>query len=363
MLSLLFIIKLESFPSIGQFFHVVGFLIIAPWLGCFACKPTTDMTPSSKFPAQNPRVQKSKNLNTPESNKAIEQQKRRNTNQALDKKFPTCIEVHGHRGARGVRPENTLAAFRYALKLGVNVLELDIQATKDDVLVVSHDPVINWQHCLPLEGMRSKGEIPIRSLSLDEVRRYDCGSLIDPIFKEQKRIPGEKIPTLKEVLTLLSSDKSKNLKVGLNIELKSLPARPDLSPSPEKFASLLIKLLRQHNMVNRTIVQSFDHRTLHAVRKLEPKISLAILTGKSTHDYARLLEDLKATIVSPNHLWITVPDVNAVHKSGGRIIPWTANKPSVWMRLINAGVDGIITDYPKRLIEFLKKRGCWCQNE
>jgi len=360
---LLFIIKLESFPSIRRLFYVVGFLTFASMVGYFACKPTKEIKQSQTVTAQNSRVQKSTNLNAHESSKAVGQQNGGNPNKALDKKIPTCIEVHGHRGARGVRPENTLAAFRYALEAGVNVLELDIQATKDDVLVVSHDPVINWQKCLSLEGMRARREIAIRSLSLDEVRRYDCGSLIDPLFKEQKRTDGEKIPTLKEVFSLLASYKSKNRKVFLNIELKSLPARPDLSPSPEKFASLLIELLRQHNMVKRTIVQSFDHRTLHAVRKLEPKISLAVLTGKSTQDYARLLVELKARIVSPNHLWITAPDVKSVHQLGGRVIPWTANKPSEWKRLINAGVDGIITDYPKRLIEFLKKRRRWCLNE
>lgn len=360
---LLFIIKLDTCFSIYRFFCVVGFLIFASVLGYFACKPTTNIKHCQTVATQNSRMQKSTNIHTHESRKAVGPQKGEIPILALDKKLPTCIEVHGHRGARGVRPENTLAAFRYALEAGVNVLELDIQATKDDVLVVSHDAVINWRHCRPLKGMRSKREIAIRSLSLDEVRRYDCGSLIDPLFKEQKRTDGEKIPTLKEVFTLLSTNKIKNRKVGLNIELKSLPARPDLSPSPEKFASLLIELLRQHNMVKRTIVQSFDHRTLHAVRKLEPRISLAVLTGKSTQDYAQLLAKLKATIVSPNHLWITAPDVEAVHKSGGRVIPWTANKPSEWKRLINAGVDGIITDYPKRLIEFLKKRRSWCRNE
>jgi glycerophosphoryl diester phosphodiesterase len=260
--------------------------------------------------------------------------------------------------------------------VGADVLELDVQATRDDHLVVSHDPHIEPHLCQPTAKTkrqpnaaaknqptavsRKQTKIPIRTLTLAAVRRYDCGSRVNPRFPTQKPVPGAKIPTLKEVLALLAARPRRYRHVRLNIELKSVPARPDLFPTPDRFATLLLNTLRRYrsiDIVARTTVQSFDHRTLAALRRRAPKITLAVLTGKSTQHYVRLLRELDAQIISPNHLWITKTDVAAVHRAGGRVIPWTANHPRQWKRLADAGVDGIITDYPGRLIQFLKKNG------
>jgi glycerophosphoryl diester phosphodiesterase len=336
------------------------------------------------------------------------------------------IEVQGHRGARGKLPENTLVGFRYALEQGADVLELDLQATKDGHLVVWHDPIIDGHLCVkgsaaspgvpapsrpaqsavatpapratnaaraagtgdatsapaatatedatpapraaraagPEESTpaakgapvaHEKVEIPIRSLTLEELRAYDCGSKKNPRFPDQKTVPGQRIPTLDEVIRMV---KKSNLpaarRVRFNIEVKSVPALPELYPSPKQYATLLVVTLRKHDLIGRANIQSFDYRTLEAVRALEPRIPIALLTGKCTTRYVRLLEESGAQIISPHHHWITAADVSRIHAAGGRVIPWTVNEPEDWRRLIEAGVDGIITDYPGRLISFLK---------
>ena len=277
------------------------------------------------------------------------------TEETVDSSTERCIEVQGHRGARGLRAENTLAAFRYALEVRSDVLELDLHATRDDILVVTHDPAINWSICLPPEGRPAEGKVIIRSLTLEELQRYDCGSLVDPRFPDQKPEPGERIPSLREVLELVSAPKYR--KVGLNIELKSIPSRPDLYPEPREYASLLMDELKKYDAVRRTTVQSFDHRVLREVLEIDPSVSVSVLTGRSSHDYAALLKKTGGRIISPHHEWITAEDVTAVRSAGGRVIPWTANNPEEWDRLIRAGVDGIITDYPCRLIAYLEKAG------
>lgn len=176
------------------------------------------------------------------------------------------ILVHGHRGCRGVRPENTLPAFEQALKVGVDALEMDLCVTADDVLVASHDPLINEVICRgPQTG------VPIRSLTYRQVLQYDCGSLRNPNYPHQVPVPGTRIPTLEEILRLGAPSR-----VWFNIETK-MRERPDLAPPPEKFAALVLDAVRRHGVAARTILQSFDYRSLRAMKKLDPTIRLAAL--------------------------------------------------------------------------------------
>ncbi len=266
------------------------------------------------------------------------------------------FEVEGHRGARWARPENTLAAFRYALALGVDTLEMDVHATKDDVLVVTHDPLLNPDQCLDPDGKRIASKILIRSLTIEELQRYDCGSLINPRFKEQVPQPKERIPTFEEVLTWLdTSTDPRARKVHLNVEIKSEAAHPEYTPAPEPFTRLVLETARRHRLRDRFILQSFDYRTLEAAKKLAPETILsALVEDRPTEPLAALAKRVHADIVSPNYEWLTAEDVAGLHAAGVKVVPWTANTPEVWKKLVELGVDGIISDDPKALLEFRK---------
>lgn len=262
------------------------------------------------------------------------------------------LEVQGHRGARARFPENTMAAFRYAADVGVDTLELDVGVTKDDVVVVSHDPLLSPTLCLGPKGQRLTAPVPLRRLTSKQVKSYDCGALPNPRFPDQKRIPGASIPTLEEVVAFAKE----RPKLRLNIETKIAPGEPELSPPPDRFAALVVGVLKRHDMIERSTVQSFDRRTLIAAKRLAPQLSIAQLTGENLPDLVAAAKAIGADTLSPNHRWITKEDVAALHAAGVRVIPWTANDERSWARLIDLGADGIITDDPEALIGYLKKR-------
>lgn len=261
------------------------------------------------------------------------------------------IEVQGHRGARALRPENTLPAFQYAIEVGADVLELDVHLTGDDQLVVTHDPLVSPSLCRGPDGKSLDGELPIRSLTLAELRRYDCGSQPNPRFPRQVLAPGARIPTLAEVLQL-----ARAAKIRVNVEAKSVPGRPDLYPPPDRYARLLVDALAAHRMTERATLQSFDHRILEAAHALAPSVVLAALIEETFLDHLAVVRAAHATILSPHHLWITAEAVRELHAAGIRVIPWTANTPAEWARLVDLDVDGIITDDPAGLAEFLRAR-------
>ena len=178
-----------------------------------------------------------------------------------------AFEVQGHRGARAVRPENTLTAFKYALEAGVDTLELDLHASKDGVLVVTHDPFLNPKLCLGPDGRKIKAGLLVRGLDAAELKRYDCGSLVNPRFRKQVPRPGERIPTFEEVLTWLETDPDPRARrVRINVETKSEPEHPEYAPAPEEFAALVLGAVKRRGMMERFTLQSFDFRTLTAAR-------------------------------------------------------------------------------------------------
>jgi glycerophosphoryl diester phosphodiesterase len=267
------------------------------------------------------------------------------------------ISVHGHRGTRGTRPENTLPAFEEALRAGVDVLELDMAVTKDGYIVVSHEPRITPERCLAPDGTRIEQAVPIHDLTLAEVRRYDCGSLPNPAFSRQIPAPGARIPTLDEVFALAAASKhSAAAKVEFNIETKIYLSEPQLTPSPAEFAKLVAETVIRNEMEKRTIVQSFDVRTLREIKKIEPKIRTAQLTREQLLDIAPALKKAKTDIWSPNYQWITPDSVKDAHEAGIQVAPWTVNTPKEWDKVIADGADAIITDYPAELIAYLKTK-------
>ena len=257
------------------------------------------------------------------------------------------ILVHGHRGARALRPENTIPAFEYAIQAGADVLEMDVAVTKDNVLVISHDPHINPEICQgPHPG------VAIRQLTLAELREYDCGALKNPHFPKQQPVPGTRIPTLDEVLGLSSQGN-----IQFNIETKSFPDHPELTPPPDIFAMLMLEVIRKHQLESRCIIQSFDFRTLHAMKRLAPGIRLSALWEGASRPFVDIAREALAGIISPEFTLVTTEQVKAAHAAKLEVVPWTADTPEDWQKLIDAGVDAIISDDPAALIAYLKQKG------
>jgi glycerophosphoryl diester phosphodiesterase len=258
------------------------------------------------------------------------------------------IVVHGHRGARAMRPENTIPAFQYAIASGVDVLELDMGVTKDGVVVVSHDPYLEPPVC-----SGPQGKTAIHTLTLGEVREWDCGKVRNPGFPKQTPIPGTRMPTLDEVFDLAPGNQ-----VQFNIETKIFADHPELSPPPEEFVRLVLALVRKHHLEKRVMLQSFDFRTLRAMKEIAPEIKrVALWEGDTNRDFVSIAKEGEATVISPYYKQVTPEKVAAAHAAGLEVVPWTVNAPADWDKLIDARVDAIISDDPAELIAYLKSKG------
>jgi glycerophosphoryl diester phosphodiesterase len=257
------------------------------------------------------------------------------------------ILVHGHRGARAMRPEKTLPGFEYAIAVGADALELDVAVTRDDVVVVSHDPKLNRSICQSPGPPRA-----VRELTLAELALWDCGALRNPRFPKQTSIPGARVPTLDQVLDLAGGGD-----FLFNIEVKSFPERPALAPPPERFAELVYRAIQRRQLQKRVIVQSFDYRILHAMRRLAPEIRLGALYVGRPKSLLAIADRAGAEIVAPYHALASARQVRLAHAAGLEVVAWTANRPRDWRRLIAAQVDGIITDDPEALLAYLKETG------
>jgi glycerophosphoryl diester phosphodiesterase len=297
-----------------------------------------------------------------------------------------AFDLQGHRGARGLAPENTLAGFAHALAIGVSTLEMDIAVTADGAAVVSHDPALNADITRGPDGRFIDAPGPlIRSLTLDELRRYDVGrirpgSRYAALYPDQVPVDGERIPTLAEVIALTRRLGANG--VRFNIETKVFPDHPERTVPPETMAALLAAVLDREGVTERAIVQSFDWRTLKWLQAHRPDVQLAWLTssygGAGTvrardgrpspwlagHDPAafggsipRTVHAAGGRIWSPDHRGLTEAEVAEARGLGLAVIPWTVNDPAVMDRLIGWGVDGLISDYPDRLRAVLAPRG------
>ena len=288
-----------------------------------------------------------------------------------------AFDLEGHRGTRGLAPENTLAAFRRAIEIGVTTIETDMAVTKDDVIVISHDPFLNPDVVRGPDGqwLASQGP-PIRTLTLAELRRYDIGRLnpMSPYakqFPEQRAVDGERFPQLSELFDL---GKASAKPVRFNIETKITPTSGADTPDPATFAKLVVAAVRTADVAKRVTVQSFDLRTLIEVKRIAPDLETSCLTiqtkdndtvqspdggpsrwhaGLKLSDHGGSLPALvkAAGCATWSMFWrnLTPKDFAAAHALGLKVLPWTVNDRSEMSRLIDLGVDGIITDYPDRL--------------
>ena len=245
-------------------------------------------------------------------------------------------------------PENTLPAFEYAIQQGVDALELDMAVTKDKVVVISHDPVLETPIC---SGPRN-GAV-IHTLTFAEVRQWDCGAVRNPKFPMQKTIPGTRMPSLDDVFQL--ADRGT---FHYNIEAKSFPDRPEYTPPPEEFSRLVLEKVRHYRLENRVTLLSFDFRILVAMRRLAPEIRLCALTEMDPRAFPIIAKEAaNAEIVSPYYKLVTPEKVAAAHASGIQVVAWTVNDPADWDRMIEAKVDAIVSDDPAALIAYLEKCG------
>ena len=292
-----------------------------------------------------------------------------------------AFDLQGHRGARGLAPENTLAAFRTALDLGVTTLETDLAVTKDDVLVIGHDPLLNPDLVRGPDGKWIDAGPPIRSLTVAELKRYDIGRLNPAAkyaqqFPEQKPVDGERFPTLAEFFAAAGPD------VRFNIEIKTDPTKPDLTVDPNRFAQLAVDAIRLGKAGRRSTIQSFDWRGLIEARRLAPEIATGCLSIESNNmdtvgrasgqpspwlaglDLAahggsvpRLASQAGCAVWSPFWRNVTAENVKEAQALGLKVVPWTVNNSSEMTRLIDIGVDGLITDYPDRALPVLAAKG------
>jgi len=283
--------------------------------------------------------------------------------QAQEKKE---ILVHGHRGARAWRPENTIPAFKFAIEHGVDVLELDLAVTKDNQLVVSHNPTLSLAPEHPGERVckspEATGTTVIHALTLAQVLTYDCGSVALANFPKQVAVPGTKVATFDEVLDL-----AQGTSVQFNVETKSFPNHPEVTPPPAEFVALIVAAIKKHNVdPARIILQSFDWRTLTEMRKQYPAIRLSALVGQPqydalmghtdpTKDFAAIQKETGAEIISPAWEMVTPEQVAAAHKAGAQVAPWTPNTPAQWQKMADANVDAIISDDPVSLLAWLRE--------
>ena len=295
-----------------------------------------------------------------------------------------AFDLEGHRGARGLAPENTLAAFALAIDLGLTTIETDVVITRDDAVVISHNPSLNPDLVRDADGrwLASPGP-PIRALSLAELRVYDIGR-INPTsaysrdFALQKPRDGERFPQLADLFTLA---KTSGKPVRFNIETKITPTSANTTPAPAEFARRVVDVVRGAGMAERVTIQSFDWRTLREVSRIAPDIPTSCLTIQSTH-----MDTVKpdASGASPWHgglvldaseslpalvkaagcrtwsmFWRNLgsEQLREAHALGLAVLPWTVNDAADMARLVDMGVDGIITDYPNRLRAVMASKG------
>jgi glycerophosphoryl diester phosphodiesterase len=272
------------------------------------------------------------------------------------------FDIQGHRGARGLMPENTVRAFIKALELGTPTLEMDVVISADDEVVVSHEPWISRMLC----SLPGGGRIPlyearrhlIYKLTYDEIARYDAGGMRHPRFPDQALESCSK-PLLREVIRTCDARAGELGRPMPHYSIETKSRRKwegRYHPDPENFVRLLANVLEEESIADRAIIQSFDIRTLQAAWKLERRIRLSLLVLRR---HARRVNGnvdklgFVPHIYSPDHRAVDRNLVATAHGTGMRVIPWTVNDMARMRELKEIGCDGLITDYPDRALESL----------
>lgn len=273
-------------------------------------------------------------------------------NKQLPNKQPK-FDVQGHRGARGIMPENTIPAMIKGLQLGATTLEMDVVISKDKKAVVSQEPYFNHEFSLTPAGkeilFKDEKKNNIFQMNYEEVRKFDVGSKVHPRFPGQQKIKVYK-PLLGELIDSVEAyvKVNKLAKPDYNIETKLIrKGDGEFQPSPEEYVEIIMAIVKQKKLEKRVIIQSFDIRTLQYLHQKYPKMRTSLGIDEK-EDFENNIKDLgfTPTIYSPYSVLVGKSLVDKCHAAGVKIIPWTVNSVKDIKYLMNLGVDGIITDYP-----------------
>ncbi len=269
--------------------------------------------------------------------------------------FAQTFDIQGHRGARGLFPENSIVGFIEALKIGVKTLELDVVISKDQQVVISHEPWMSATICNTEAD--DKDRFNIYKMTYAEIKKFDCGSKPHPKFPQQQKIATHK-PLLAEMIDSIENFvKQNNLPLPYyNIETKSSPDGDDVfHPKPEKFMELVYEVIRDKGILERCIIQSFDPRTLIALKEINCFLPQALLVANANgvkKNLARL--PFQPAIYSPNYLLLNKSTVTYCRSKGIKAIPWTVNDAKTMKKIKAMGCDGVITDYPNVAVKELR---------
>jgi glycerophosphoryl diester phosphodiesterase len=279
---------------------------------------------------------------------------------AQDNTMLPAFDKEGHRGCRGLMPENTIPAMLKAIDLGVTTLEMDASITKDKKVIISHEPFFNHEITTKPDGHfideKEEKSFNMYQMDYDQVKTFDVGMKPHPRFPQQQKIKAIK-PLLGDLIDsvehyVMSSNRSLPF---YNIETKTMPATDNIyHPEPEEFVELLVAVIRSKGIEQRVIIQSFDFRTLQYLHRHYPKMRTAMLI--EDFDKRNLDDQLKAlgftpTIYSPAYQLVNEELIRKCHDEKIKIIPWTVDDKPIIEKLMAMGVDGIITDYPNLFSE------------
>jgi glycerophosphoryl diester phosphodiesterase len=308
----------------------------------------------------------------------------------------TSFNLQGHRGARALKPENTLPSFEAALDIGVRSIETDVHLTQDGVAVLYHEALVSNPPCVPIRPETAAPSDPpslVSRFTLAELRGYRADRNPDPrrfpdqdtavtplagLFAEQQGIDPYNIPTLEEFLRFAAAyagelgvraGKSEEQRrrartLGFDLELKRVPFLPETigdpfdGTRPSLLEERIVEAVRGAGVVARTTVRSFDHRCVRLLRRMEPGLTGAVLIAETMPVApGELIERAEAQVYCPGYLFVDAALVRQVHAAGAQVLPWTVNQPEHWQRLLDWGVDGITTDVPDLLAAYLRERG------
>jgi glycerophosphoryl diester phosphodiesterase len=308
------------------------------------------------------------------------------------------FDLQGHRGARGRKPENTLPSFEAAFDALVSSIESDLHLTRDGAVVLCHDPLVNCPPCSLRETARglppaAEPQTGVAQLTLEELRCYRADQCVDPpCFPEmdsavtpvaqryaaQKGIDPYAIPTLEDLFAFTAGyagelgrqagktaeQRSRAARARFDLELKRVPFYPESigdgfdGTRLGRLEEQLLQAVHQSGVVDRTTVRSFDHRSVRLLTQEEPRLTGAVLVADTAFiDPAEVAGHAGASVYCPSVAFVDADVLRRAHAGGVRVLPWTANDPAEWQRLLDWGVDGLTTDYPDRLAVVLQERG------
>ncbi len=283
----------------------------------------------------------------------------------IPESYPKGFWLEGHRGARGLSPENTIPSMKTAIDHGANFIEVDIYITKDGQALIAHDPYPNIQHTLFEDGSEITAEqakqYVWRQMNYEDIRKFDVGSKPFPAYPEQVNIKTY-MPLLGELIDSIEAyTAEKNITpVIYNIEVKTSIYYDTLNynAGPEEMIDRVMEVVRSKNIGDRFYIQSFDKRPLQYAKKKYPEVTLGFLTGDKKISMSEHIAELGflPDIYAPSHTITTKELIDSVHQQGMKFVPWTVNAVEDMVRLIEWGTDGIITDYANRLDSIVNKK-------